>query len=399
MAEELTTLGGWPAAGEKGPGRLAGAAALAGGAGPGLAPRRRAAAIPPCVSVELLLRAEHRPGGALLRRHRARLPRRLERDRAAALPNCWPRRSRCWRFWGCRSSSGPAGQRGALSLGRPGQCRRRRTAGPQGGVLQPDFLCPPLAWLFLCVAVVGAVLSRALGSTGPLGRSGGDVAMERIAGPALLLLAATMTFASFDWLMSLSPEWFSTIFGVYFFSGAMVAFLAAVIVVGAGPASQRTIDRKRDRRTLPRPGKTALCVRYFLGLHRLFAVLADLVRQHSRGDRLVCWSGRQGGWATVSLLLLLFELVDPVLRTVVSRGEASQGGVGILGRLDARGALDRSVLAGYAQCLADRSPLAFVDVRLPGRPRLPLPCGRVPCGGGLRAGAAERPQAGGIAGL
>ena len=48
------------------------------------------------------------------------------------------------------------------------------------------------------------------------------LAMERLAGPALLLLAATMTFASFDWLMSLAPQWFSTIFGVYFFSGAIV---------------------------------------------------------------------------------------------------------------------------------------------------------------------------------
>jgi hypothetical protein len=47
---------------------------------------------------------------------------------------------------------------------------------------------------------------------------------------ALLLFAFTVTFASFDWLMSLSPRWFSTIFGVYFFSGAVVAFFAAIIL-------------------------------------------------------------------------------------------------------------------------------------------------------------------------
>ena len=52
--------------------------------------------------------------------------------------------------------------------------------------------------------------------------------MERLSPVALLLYAVTVTFASFDWLMSLSPRWFSTIFGVYFFSGAVVGFFAAI---------------------------------------------------------------------------------------------------------------------------------------------------------------------------
>jgi hypothetical protein len=54
--------------------------------------------------------------------------------------------------------------------------------------------------------------------------------MERVSGPALLLFALTVTFASFDWLMSLQPTWFSTIFGVYFFSGAAVGALGAIIL-------------------------------------------------------------------------------------------------------------------------------------------------------------------------
>ena len=43
-----------------------------------------------------------------------------------------------------------------------------------------------------------------------------------------------MTFASFDWLMSLSPRWYSTIFGVYFYSGAVVGFFAALILAALG---------------------------------------------------------------------------------------------------------------------------------------------------------------------
>ena len=40
--------------------------------------------------------------------------------------------------------------------------------------------------------------------------------------------AITITITAVDWLMSLEPRWFSTIFGVYFFSGSVVASLAAV---------------------------------------------------------------------------------------------------------------------------------------------------------------------------
>jgi hypothetical protein len=47
------------------------------------------------------------------------------------------------------------------------------------------------------------------------------------------LLGLTTTFAAFDWLMTLDPHWFSTIFGIYAFSGAMVAGLAVVAIVVA----------------------------------------------------------------------------------------------------------------------------------------------------------------------
>ena len=40
--------------------------------------------------------------------------------------------------------------------------------------------------------------------------------------------AITLTFASIDWMMSLEPHWFSTIFGVYYFSGTFLAALAII---------------------------------------------------------------------------------------------------------------------------------------------------------------------------
>jgi hypothetical protein len=50
--------------------------------------------------------------------------------------------------------------------------------------------------------------------------------MRRASPPGLLLFALTLTFFSFDWLMSLNPHWYSTIFGLYFFAGSAMAFFA-----------------------------------------------------------------------------------------------------------------------------------------------------------------------------
>jgi len=52
--------------------------------------------------------------------------------------------------------------------------------------------------------------------------------MRKLSAIGMLLFAATITLAGWDWLMSLEPHWFSTVFGVYIFSGS---FLNAVAVV------------------------------------------------------------------------------------------------------------------------------------------------------------------------
>jgi hypothetical protein len=42
------------------------------------------------------------------------------------------------------------------------------------------------------------------------------------------IFAITITLSAIDWLMSVEPHWFSTIIGVYFFAGTVIAALAAV---------------------------------------------------------------------------------------------------------------------------------------------------------------------------
>lgn len=53
----------------------------------------------------------------------------------------------------------------------------------------------------------------------------------KLAAGFLPLFAIIVTFIAVDWAMSLEPHWFSTIYGVYYFSGTVVAVLAAVTII------------------------------------------------------------------------------------------------------------------------------------------------------------------------
>jgi hypothetical protein len=55
--------------------------------------------------------------------------------------------------------------------------------------------------------------------------------LQTASAPAIAWFALTATFFSFDWIMSLDPHWYSTIFGVYFFAGCMIAVLSTLILL------------------------------------------------------------------------------------------------------------------------------------------------------------------------
>ncbi|MDQ3265424.1 MAG: hypothetical protein M3Y59_17500 [Myxococcota bacterium] len=58
--------------------------------------------------------------------------------------------------------------------------------------------------------------------------------MWRLSAPGILLFALTSSFAAIDWLMSLQPHWYSTIFGVYLFARSILSFYAFTILVVMG---------------------------------------------------------------------------------------------------------------------------------------------------------------------
>ncbi len=67
--------------------------------------------------------------------------------------------------------------------------------------------------------------------------------MQGAAAPAILLFALSLTFAAFDWIMSLDPHWFSTIFGVYIFAGSVTSSLAVLAIININLQKQGLLKR------------------------------------------------------------------------------------------------------------------------------------------------------------
>ncbi len=58
------------------------------------------------------------------------------------------------------------------------------------------------------------------------GEPGLTLKMQGFAAAAVLIFGLTQTFAVIDWAMSVTPHWYSTMFGVYFFAGSFLSAIA-----------------------------------------------------------------------------------------------------------------------------------------------------------------------------
>ncbi|MFT5141718.1 MAG: hypothetical protein ACI80V_000426 [Rhodothermales bacterium] len=103
-------------------------------------------------------------------------------------------------------------------------------AGKSGYLNTPFFLIR-LAGYFLIWSVISYRLytsSIRLDQTGDIAETR---SMRVTSAWGLPLTAISVSFASYDILMSVDPHWFSTMFGVYFFSGSFMAIMAFMILM------------------------------------------------------------------------------------------------------------------------------------------------------------------------
>ena len=134
--------------------------------------------------------------------------------------------------------------------------------------------------------------------------------LHNLARGGILLYALTMTFAAFDWAMSLDPHWFSHIYGVIIIGGQMLTALMFAIVIAARLLDMPKVAEFVDRDRFHDLGNLLLA---FIMLWAYFAL----------SQFLIIWSGnlpeetpwylvrKEGGWNAVAIALILFHFVVP----------------------------------------------------------------------------------------
>ncbi len=134
--------------------------------------------------------------------------------------------------------------------------------------------------------------------------------MRMIAAPALGLYCLAATFASVDWLMSLDPHWYSSLWGVSFIGGHAVSAFAFIILVALFLAGRPPLQGQFQARHFHDYGKLLLA---FVMLWTYFQ-LSQLI---------IIWSGDlpeevtfylarvEGGWKYLSIFLALGHFLLP----------------------------------------------------------------------------------------
>jgi hypothetical protein len=137
-------------------------------------------------------------------------------------------------------------------------------------------------------------------------------AMQRRAAPAMLLFAITVTFAAFDLLMSLDAHWFSTIFGVYFFAGGLVGFVALLVVVAFAVQRAGLLPHAITREHYHDLGKLLFA---FVVFWAYIGFSQYMLMAYANLPEETGWFLRRqnGGWGWVGLLLIFGHFLLPFL--------------------------------------------------------------------------------------
>jgi hypothetical protein len=124
------------------------------------------------------------------------------------------------------------------------------------------------------------------------------------------LFAITITITAIDWMMSLEPHWFSTIFGVYFFSGAVWSSIALITLFAIHLYENKYLHLKINTDHFYSLGTLLFAFTCFWGYiafsQYMLIWYADLPEENfwffHRWD---------GGWIAVSIILIISHFIVP----------------------------------------------------------------------------------------
>jgi hypothetical protein len=141
--------------------------------------------------------------------------------------------------------------------------------------------------------------------------------LQMISGPGLVFLIVSITFVSIDWVMSLEPEWSSTIFGFIFVAAWSLSALAFSIMAMSWLQKRAPMDRVAQPR-------------HFHDWGNLLLTLVMLWTYFAFSQYLIIWSGnlpeetswyvarKHGGWGVIALAIVILQFAFPFL-TLLSR--------------------------------------------------------------------------------
>jgi hypothetical protein len=135
---------------------------------------------------------------------------------------------------------------------------------------------------------------------------------KALSGPGLILYAFTISFAAIDWVMSIDPSWFSTIYGLLILIGQLLSAICFAVVI------ERILVRYKPMSELLKPnfvhdhGKWMLV---FLMVWAYFAFSQWLIIWAGNLPDEITWYMRRlhGGWGSVGLVLVVFHFAIPFL--------------------------------------------------------------------------------------
>ena len=200
--------------------------------------------------------------------------------------------------------------------------------------LNVPFFLIRAALYFGCWSVIALFYYRLSRGQDATGDPAVSARLRRLAGPAIIVLALTQTFASIDWIMSLTPHWYSTMFGVYFFAGSFVGFIALLSVVAPAMGRVGLLDTVISAEHLQDIGKFLFAFTAFwayIAFSQFF-----LMWYANLPEETIWYQARlEGSWKAMSIILMAGHFGVPFLylmgRDVKRRGwTLAVGGAWIL---------------------------------------------------------------------
>jgi len=134
--------------------------------------------------------------------------------------------------------------------------------------------------------------------------------LQSLSGPGLVLYGLTVTFASIDWMMSLEPQWFSTMYGILIMGGQGLSAMAFIIAVVVVLSQYKPLSEVIKPRHLHDLGKLMLA---FLMLWAYFGFSQFLIIWSGNLPEEIPWYVRrlQSSWKWLGLALVVLQFALP----------------------------------------------------------------------------------------